>query len=148
VYHFAPRLWDGLRDDVVGRQSKCAGFEPVIAGKLEADLSAQRIYQDLSGESGFAGSYQSVKRYVQKHKACEPRRVWRVESRPGEERQVDFAVGAPIDIGPGKAPRSWVFRVVLSYSCKGYSEVVLRQDMESINRRMLEFLEKCMPRTN
>lgn len=27
MYHFAPRLWDGLRDDVVGRQSKCAGSE-------------------------------------------------------------------------------------------------------------------------
>ena len=66
----------------VGRQSKCAGHEAVIASKLEAGLSAQRIYQDLSGEGGFAGSYQSVKRYVQKLKASEPRRVWRVESQP------------------------------------------------------------------
>ena len=41
----------------VGRQSKCAGYEALIASKLEAGLSAQRIYQDLSGEGGFAGSY-------------------------------------------------------------------------------------------
>jgi transposase len=118
----------------VGRQSKCGGFEAVIAGKLEAGLSAQRIYQDLVGESSFAGSYQSVKRYVQKLKATEPQRVWRVESQPGEEMQVDFGVGAPIEIGERKARRSWVFRVVLSYSRKAYSEAVLRQDTETFLR--------------
>lgn len=118
----------------VGRQSKCAGYEAAIASKLEAGLSAQRIYQDLSGEGGFAGSYQSVKRYVQKLKAREPRRVWRVESQPGEEMQVDFGLGAPIEIGPKKTRRSWVFRVVLSYSRKAYSEAVLRQDTETFLR--------------
>jgi transposase len=118
----------------VGRQSKCAGFEAVIARKLEAGLSAQRIYQDLVGESGFAGSYQSVKRSVQKLKASEPRRVWRVESQPGEEMQVDFGLGAPLEMGAGKTRRSWVFRAVLSYSRKGYSEAVLRQDTETFLR--------------
>lgn len=118
----------------VGRQSKCAGYEAAIATKLEAGLSAQRIYQDLVGAGGFAGSYQSVKRYVQKLKARAPRRVWRVESPPGEEMQVDFGVGAPLEIGEGKTRRSWVFRVVLSYSRKGYSEAVLRQDTETFLR--------------
>jgi transposase len=118
----------------VGRHSKCGGFEAVIASKLEAGLSAQRIYQDLVTESGFGGSYQSVKRYVQKLKATEPRRVWRVESEPGEEMQVDFGVGAPIEIGERKTRRSWVFRVVLSYSRKAYSEAVLRQDTETFLR--------------
>jgi len=118
----------------VGRQSKCGGYEAAIASKLEAGLSAQRIYQDLMAEGGFPGSYQSVKRYVQKLKASEPRRVWRVESQPGEEMQVDFGLGAPIEIGEGKTRRSWVFRVVLSYSRKAYSEAVLRQDTETFLR--------------
>jgi hypothetical protein len=76
----------------------------------EAGLSAQRIYQDLSVEGGFADSYQSVKRYVQKLKASEPRRIWRMESQPGDEAQVDFGLGAPIEIGPGKTRRSLVFQ--------------------------------------
>lgn len=118
----------------VGRQSHCAGFEGLISSKLEAGLSAQRMYQDLVGESGFAGSYQSVKRYVQKLKASEPRRVWRVESQPGEEMQVDFGLGAPLEVGVGKTRRSWVFRVVLSFSRKAYSEAVVRQDTETFLR--------------
>ena len=118
----------------VGRQSKCAGYETAITSKLEAGLSAQRIYQDLVAESGFAGSYQSVKRYVQKLKASEPARVWRVESQPGEEMQVDFGLGAPIETGRQKTRRSWVFRVVLSYSRKAYSEAVVRQDTETFLR--------------
>ena len=119
---------------VAGRRSDCDPFAGVILSKLGLGLCAQRIFQDLGAETGFEGSYQSVKRYVQKLKASEPRRVWRVESQPGEEMQVDFGLGAPIEIGPGKTRRSWVFRVVLSYSRKAYSEAVLRQDTETFLR--------------
>jgi len=52
-------------------------------------------------------------------------------ARPGEEVQVDFGLGAPIDDGAGRARRSWVFRMVLSYSRKAYSEAVSRQDTET-----------------
>ena len=61
----------------------------------------------------------------------QPRRVWRMEARPGEEVQVDFGLGAPIDDGASRSRRSWVFRMVLSYSRKAYSEAVLRQDTET-----------------
>ena len=88
-------------------------------------MSAQRIYQDLVEESGFTGSYESVKRFVGKLARTQPERVWRMECQPGEEMQVDFGLGAPIEDGPGgKSRRSWVLRVVLSYSRKGYSEAV------------------------
>jgi transposase len=106
-----------------------------IGAKLEAGLSAQRIYQDLVGESALKGSYQSVRRFVAKLKESEPQRVWRMECQPGEEMQVDFGVGAPIHDGESKRPRkSWVFRAVLSYSRKGYSEAVARQDTETFLR--------------
>ena len=57
-----------------------------------------------------------------------------MECQPGEEMQVDFCLGAPIEQEGGKRRRSWVLRAVLSYSRKGYSEAVMRQDSESFLR--------------
>jgi Integrase core domain len=54
--------------------------------------------------------------------------------QPGEELQLDFGLGAPIDLGQNKKCRSWVLRLVLSYSRKGYSEAVIRQDTETFIR--------------
>ena len=117
-----------------GSRSLCAGLREVIDPMLELGLSAQRIYQDLVGGHGFGGSYSSVKRYVGELKASEPQRVFRIESLPGEELQVDFGLGAPVVAEGGKPRRTWLFRAVLSYSRKGYSEVVLRQDTEAFLR--------------
>ena len=99
-----------------GRRSRCEPLEAAIDAKMKAGLSAQRIYQDLVGESGFTGSYQSVKRFVRRLKARQPERVWRMECQPGEEMQVDFCLGAPIEGEEGKRRRSWVLRAVLCYS--------------------------------
>ena len=121
--------------DRASRKSLCDEFEGVIEAKLEDGLSAQRIYQDLVAEHGFKGAYTSVRRCVARLKASEPQRVWRLESQPGEEMQVDFGLGAPIYESEGGRPRrSWVFRAVLSYSRKGYSEAVYRQDAETFIR--------------
>jgi transposase len=117
-----------------GRRSRCERLAEVIAAKLEAGLSARRIYQDLVEQNDFRDSYQSVQRFVRKFKATQPQRVWRMEARPGEEVQVDFGLGAPIDDGASRSRRSWVFRMVLSYSRKAYSEAVLRQDTETFLR--------------
>ena len=104
----------------LGRKSRCEPFEAAIGSKMESGLSAQRIYQDLVEEKGFLGSNQSVKRFVRRLRQRQPQRVWRIECQPGEERQVDFGLGAPIEQGDGKTRRSWVLRAVLSYSRKGY----------------------------
>jgi transposase len=117
-----------------GSRSLCCGLRHVIEPMLERGLSAQRIYQDLVAGHGFGGSYLSVRRYVSKLKQSAPERVWRLESLPGEEMQVDFGLGAPIDGAGGKTRRTWLFRAVLSHSRKGYSEVVLRQDTETFLR--------------
>lgn len=115
-------------------KSACEGHRAEITHKVEQGLSAQRIYQDLKVERGFASSYQSVKRFVAGLRAKEPRRIWRMESRPGEELQVDFGLGAMIEGGDGRRRRSWVLRAVLSFSRKGYSEAVYRQDTETFLR--------------
>lgn len=117
-----------------GRKSQCEPLSGTITAKLEVGLSAQRIYQDLVLENGFTDSYESVKRFVRRLRQCSPQGVWRMECQPGEEAQVDFGLGAPVDIGGGKTRRAWVLRVVLSYSRKGYSEAVSRQDTESFLR--------------
>ena len=49
-----------------GRLSGCAPWHDIIQAKLDLGLTAQRIYQDLVSEHGFAGSYYSVRRFVRR----------------------------------------------------------------------------------
>ena len=117
-----------------GRPSKCEPHAAALGIKFEQGLSAQRIYQDLVSEVRFAGSYQAVKRFVQRLKAGSPVAVERIEVQPAEEAQVDFGTGAPILQADGKRRTTHVFRMVLSYSRKGFSQAVLRQDAERFIR--------------
>jgi winged helix-turn helix protein len=55
-----------------GRPSLCDPHRACIDSKLDAGLSAQRIYQDLVSEFSFSGSYQSVKRFVRQLRAAQP----------------------------------------------------------------------------
>jgi transposase len=75
-----------------------------------------------------------VKRFVSGLKALSPERVYRIEVQPGEEVQVDFGLGASVGVAGQKMRRTWVFRAVLSFSRKGYSEAVFHQDTESFLR--------------
>ena len=117
-----------------GRPSKCEPHAQRIQAKVVQGLSAQRIFQDLILEVRFSGSYPAVKRFVQKLKARAPVAVQRIEVQPAEEVQVDFGTGAPILQPDGKRRKPHVFRMVLSYSRKAYSEAVLRQDTETFIR--------------
>jgi transposase len=117
-----------------GRASECEPFRDVIVGKLELGLSAQRIYQDLVAESDFAGSYYSVRRFVGRLDAQQELPFRRIECGPGEEAQVDFGAGAPIVTADGKRRRTHVLRIILSYSRKGFSEVVFRQTTDDFLR--------------
>ena len=117
-----------------GRLSQCSPYRPVVESKLEAGLSAQRIWQDLVSEHGFGGSYESVKRFVRHLRGGRQLPFRRIESPPGAEAQVDFGRGGWIIDGSGKRRRPHVLRVVLSYSRRGYSEGVWRQDTESFLR--------------
>jgi transposase len=111
-----------------GPPSKARPYHSVIVEKLERDLDAQRIWQDLRDDHGFAGSYECVKRYVRRLRATTPLPFRRIETPPGEEAQVDFGTGAPLlGAGARRRRRTHVFRVVLSCSRRGFSKVVLRQ---------------------
>ncbi|MFV1968191.1 MAG: IS21 family transposase [Pirellulaceae bacterium] len=114
-----------------GPPSVCEPYRELILAKLEAGLSAKRIHQDLVDEYSVESSYWSVRRFVAKLRQKTPLPFRRMETGPGEEAQIDFGTGASV-VGPdGKRRRPWVLRVVLSYSRKGYSEVVYRQSTEA-----------------
>lgn len=115
------------------RVSSAAPFDAEIREKLDAGLSAQRIYQDLVVGHGYEGKYDSVKRYVRKLRAKTPELVGRVHVAPGEEAQVDFGTGAPT-LKDGRYRKPWLFKMVLSHSRHSYEEVVWRQDVETFIR--------------
>jgi transposase len=114
-------------------RSACEPYRKVILEKLELGLTAQRIYQDLVAE-GFEHQYHSVRRFVSKLRKTSPLPFRRMECEAGEEAQVDFGTGAWIELPDGKRRRPYVFRFVLSYSRKGYSEATFRQTTEDFIR--------------
>jgi transposase len=114
--------------------SLCEPWQQVILDKLQLGLTAQRIFQDLVTEHGFAGKYPSVRRFVRRLGHNQPLPFRRMECAPGEEVQVDFGTGIPIRQPDGKRRRTHVFRMVLSHSRKGFSEVVFRQTTEEFLR--------------
>ncbi|HJT79045.1 MAG TPA: IS21 family transposase, partial [Gemmataceae bacterium] len=118
----------GARRPAAAR-SLCEPWRAVIEAKLAQRLSAQRIYQDLVAEHGFTGKYPSVRRFVRRLAPQEELPFRRLECGPGEEAQVDFGQGAWVE-EDGRRYRPHVFRIVLSYSRKAYSEVVRRQTTE------------------
>jgi transposase len=114
-----------------GRRSECKPFRTEILTKIEQGLEAVRIHQDLLRDHGEgAPSYYSVRRFIARLRQKVPLPFRRMETEPGEEAQVDFGTGAVVRTVEGKLRRPWIFRIVLSYSRKGYSEAVWRQSSE------------------
>ena len=117
-----------------GRASGCEPWRDLIRAKCDLGLTAQRIYQDLVADHGFAGSYYCVRRFVHRLEQTHDLPFRRIECDPGDEAQVDFGTGAPL-VGPdGKRRKTHVLRVVLSHSRKGYSEAVYRQTTDDFLR--------------
>ena len=115
-------------------QSLCLEHQELITAALAQGLTAQRIWQDLVATQGFTGAYDSVKRFVRRWRAAAPEPFRRLECLPGAEAQVDFGQGAWVVDEAGRRRRPHLLRLVLSHSRKGYSEVVWRQDTESLIR--------------
>lgn len=117
-------------------RSLCRAYREAILAKLEQGLTAQRIYQDLRQEHGFPGKYSSVRRFVRQLSEGKELPFRRLEVEPGYEMQVDYGTGARCQDQDGKPHRTHVFRLVLSYSRKGYSEAVRRLTTESFVRSL------------
>jgi transposase len=89
------------------------------------------IWQRLQ-EQGYAGSYGAVYRFVRRLEPLTPRVTVRVETRPGEEAQVDFGyAGRLLDPNSGQLRKSWAFVMTLSWSRHQYVEFVWNQQVET-----------------
>lgn len=118
-----------------GRRSSALPWRAVILEKLGQGLDAQRIYQDLTAaEYGYQGTYYSVRRLAAKLSEYTELPVRRMECAAGVEAQVDFGRGAWLVDATGHRRGTWVFRIVLSHSRKGYSEAVSRQSTDDFLR--------------
>src|ERR1700689_4804046 len=82
------------KPDAGGSDSDCQPYAELIALELERGRNATGIWQDLVDSHGFAGGYQSVKRYVRKLRgATSPEARVVIQTQPGEECQVDYGTG-------------------------------------------------------
>lgn len=110
--------------------SKLDPYKAIIDERLSTypKLSATRLYQEVR-ESGYAGSYSQVKRYVRRVRPrAEPEPERRFETPPGRQGQVDFAEF----VLPWGKRHALV--VVLGYSRMLWLQYYERQTMETVVR--------------
>jgi transposase len=123
-------------------ESSVEPYAQVVQQLLEQHVEMTAIFQRLSEDHGYRGSYSAVRRYV--HRLClsEPEAVVRVHVAPGEEAQVDFGpVGMLFDPGSGHLRAAYVFVATLSYSRHQYAELVFDQKVPTwiaLHRRAFE----------
>lgn len=101
-------------------RSACELFREAIELGLSKGRNAKAIWQDLVDSSGFAGGYQSVKRFIRGLRgASSPEACAVIETAPGEECQVDYGSGPLVrDTDRGKYRRTRLFVLTLGYSRK------------------------------
>ena len=108
--------------------SACAMYREKIEADLRRGRNAMGIWQDLVDRHGFAGGYQSVRRFVRvlRGACCQESRVI-IETEPGEECQVDYGTGPMVrDADSGKYRRTRLFVLTLGYSRKSVRLLVFR----------------------
>ncbi len=106
-------------------------YRELVVRLREQGVEMAAIHQRLI-ERGYTGSYSSVRRFVGTLEPSTPEVVVRIETRPGEEGQVDFGfAGSLIDPETGELRRAWAFVMTLSWSRHMYVEFVFDQKLET-----------------
>ena len=108
---------------VPGRSPTASACEPYldfIELSLSKGRNAKAIYQDLVDDHGFAGRYQSVKRFVRQLRGRPgPQACAVIVTPPGEEAQVDYGSGPMVrDPHSGRYRRTRMFVLTLGWSRK------------------------------
>jgi transposase len=96
-------------------------YRELIEREMQKGRNAKGIWQDLVDDHGFAGGYQSVKRFINKLRGSasplQPCAV--ITTQPGEEAQVDYGEGPMVcDPQSGRYRRTRLFVLTLGYSRK------------------------------
>jgi len=125
-------------------RSACEPHRETIELELSKGRNAKGIWQDLVDGSGFAGGYQSVKRFIRQLRGKSlPEACAVIETAPGEEAQVDYGSGPMVrDSGSGKYRRTRLFVLTLGYSRKAVRLLVFG----SSSRIWAELHEKAFRR--
>lgn len=111
--------------------STAEDYRALIEQLLKENVEIAAVQCRLE-ERGYTGSYWAVYRLAQKIKPARPEGTVRVETKPGEEAQVDFGfAGRLIDPVTGELRRAWVFVMTLSWSRHQYAEFVFDQKVET-----------------
>ncbi len=120
-----------------GRQSVIAPYTDYVRGRIDKhNLSAVRIYEEIR-EKGYPGSYTTVKRLcrvIRKNRRIQA--VYRYETDPGKQSQVDFGEFGYIDID-GKHRKLYAFSMILGYSRMRYVEFTTDISTENVIRMHL-----------
>ncbi len=111
--------------------SLCEPHRDFIEAQLRLKRYAMAIYQDLVDSHGFAGQYNSVKRFVARLRHKEPEQFDRLSFLPGEEMQVDYGEGAPTRVpGSDRRRKPRLFVATLRYSRASYRCVVWKSSQQ------------------
>ena len=113
-------------------RSACEIFREAIEAGLSKGRNAKAIWQDLVDSSGFAGGYQSVKRFIRSLRGkSSPEACAVIETAPGEECQVDYGSGPLVrDADSGKYRRTRLFVLTLGYSRKAVRLLTFRSSSQ------------------
>lgn len=115
-----------------GSVSACAPHRAFIEEQLRLRRNAMAIYQDLVDRFGFAGAYNSVKRFVARLRVRKPEQFDRLEFAPGEEAQVDYGEGALTRVpGTSRFRRPRLFVMTLRYSRRSFRRVVWNSSQQT-----------------
>jgi transposase len=100
--------------------SRCEPHRSAIEAAVGLGRNAKSIWQELVDRHGFAGHYESVKRFVRRLRPCAAAIAHpRIETGPGEEAQVDYGTGPLVrDPETGKYRRTRLFALTLGCSRK------------------------------
>ena len=102
-------------------------YRAIVVKLRRENVEIAAIHERLQ-ERGYSGGYASVWRFVRRLEPQMPEATVRVETKPGEEVQVDFGyAGRMIDPQSGKLRKSWAFVMTLSWSRHQYVEFVFDQ---------------------
>jgi DNA replication protein DnaC/transposase len=133
-----------LAQDGQRTASSSEPYRELIELELSRGRNAMGIFQDLVDGHGFTGGYQSVRRFVRGLRgATSPEARVIIETRPGEECQVDYGTGPMVrDPDSSKYRRTRLFVLTLGCSRKCVRLLVFK----SSTRVWAELHEKAFRR--
>lgn len=116
------------------KKGKLDDYKDYIRERIrEHPVSAKRLLREIR-EKGYTGGYTILKDYLSiVRPIIGVPAVFRFETEPGRQGQVDWAVMGRVDID-GKSRRLYCFTMVLGYSRVRYAEFTLNTDAPTLIR--------------